>query len=67
MNNVNKKTIERQERILSRMLDSQRSLSQRDYSEKRTSKTAKEFSVSNNTNIPFNYGDEKLFFVICHW
>ena len=63
MKNIHKQTIERQERILSRMLDSQKSLSQRDYSEKRNSKTAKEFTISDNIDTPINYDDEKLFFI----
>ena len=33
-NNVNRKTLERQQRILSKMLDSQKSLTQKDYSKK---------------------------------
>ena len=39
---VDRKTHERQQRILSRMLDSQKSLSQKDFSEKRKSNTAEE-------------------------
>ena len=41
----------------------QKSLKQRDYSEKRTSKTAEEFIKSNNINIPNDYGEKKLFFI----
>lgn len=40
---VNRKTIERQRQILSRLLDAQRSLQRRDYSKKRQSETAKDY------------------------
>jgi hypothetical protein len=62
-NSISKKTIERQERILSKMLDSQKALSQRDYSKKRISKTAEEFITSNNIDIPINYEEKKLFYI----
>ena len=42
---LNRKTIERQQQILSRMLESQRSLETRDYSEKRKAERAGTYSV----------------------
>ncbi len=47
-NNVNRKTIERQRQILSRLLDAQRSAQQREYSKKRKAEIAKQY----NTNDP---------------
>ena len=38
---IDRQTMDRQEKILSRMLDAQKSMSQRDYSEKRKSKREK--------------------------
>ena len=64
LNNINKKTIERQQSILSKMLDSQKSLKQRDFSNKRNSKTAKtKFENLNYKNIPNNYGEKDLFYI----
>lgn len=42
---LDRTTIERQRRILSRMLDAQRSLEQREYSKKRKAEQAKQYSV----------------------
>ena len=44
-NNVNRKTIERQRQILSRLLDAQRSAQQREYSKKRKAEIAKKYNV----------------------
>ena len=49
-NNVNQKTLDRQQRILSRMLDSQKSLTKRDFEDKRQSKTADDFIYSGTDN-----------------
>ena len=62
-NNINRQTLDRQERILSRMLDSQKSLTQKDYSKKRHSQTADEYIISNSQNISENYGEKKLFYI----
>ena len=43
--NLEKRTLQLQERILSRLLDAQRSLHRRDYSKKRKSETAKEYQA----------------------
>ncbi len=53
-NNVNRKTIERQQRILSKMLDSQKALTQKDFSKKRISKSAENYTsdyINTNLNI----------------
>ena len=42
-NNLNRKTIERQQRILSRMLDAQKSIREREYSKKRQAVRAKHY------------------------
>ena len=64
LNNVNTKTIERQQSILSKMLDSQKSLKQRDFSNKRNSKTATtQFENIDYDNIPQNYGEKDLFYI----
>lgn len=44
--NVDRKTIDRQRQILSRMLDAQKSLEQRKLSKKRKAQTAKEYTVT---------------------
>ena len=43
--NVDRKTIERQREILSRMLDAQKSVREREYSKKRKAETAKKYMV----------------------
>ena len=43
-NNVNRETIRRQEGILSRLLDTQKSVNRREYSKKRKAETGLEFS-----------------------
>ena len=45
---INRETIERQEQILSRMLDNQKSLTKKDYSNKRKSKVGKDFIYDGN-------------------
>ena len=61
--NITPKTIERQERILSKMLDSQKSLTQKDYSKKRKSKTSSDFDISSINEMPSNYGERDLFYI----
>ena len=64
LNNITTKTIERQQSILSKMLDSQKSLKQRDFSNKRNSKTAEnKFDNINYNDIPDNYGEKDLFYI----
>ena len=62
-NQVTRKTMERQEQILSRMLDSQKSMTQRDFSEKRKSKTGNEFSYDGPTGLPADKGQRDLFLI----
>ena len=51
-NNINRETIKRQQRILSKMLDSQKSLTQKDFSKKRLSKSAENYNYDYlNTNL----------------
>ena len=60
---INRETISRQERILSRMLDNQRSLTQKDFSNKRKSKTGGEFIYIGDKNLPQNLGDKNLLLI----
>ena len=62
-NNITRKTHGRQQKILSRMLDSQKSLTQKDYSKKRKSKTSSDFDVSSINEMPNNYGERDLFYI----
>ena len=56
---VNRNTIERQEKILSRMLDSQKSLKQKDYNEKRKSKSADVISYDGPISLPDDQGERQ--------
>jgi len=58
--NITKKTIERQQKILSRMLDNQKSLIQKDYSNKRTSKIGEEIIYNGPDGLPIKLGDKNL-------
>ncbi len=60
---VNRRTMERQERILSRMLDSQKSLTRRDYSEKRKSNTGEEFIYSGPAGLPADMGEREMLLI----
>ena len=63
-NNVNRKTLERQQRILSKMLDSQKSLTQKDYSKKRKSKTASNYELdSKNLNSELKIIENNKFYI----
>ena len=57
---VDQRTIDRQEKILSRMLDSQKSMTQRDLSKKRKSKEGEEFLYIGPDGLPIDYGERKL-------
>ncbi len=50
--NLNRNTITRQKRILSRMLDAQRSMHDRDYSRKRKAETGKTYQALNPAALP---------------
>ena len=56
---VNEKTINKQEKILSRMLDSHRSLTERDYSNKRKSKGGEEKNYTGPLSLPDDRGERK--------
>jgi len=59
-NNVNNDVIQKQEKILTRMLDAQRSLNERDYEKRRESKPGEELVKRPPTEIDFNEGKDKL-------
>ncbi len=56
---VTRKTIDRQERIMSRMLNSQKSLKQRDLSEKRKSRTSVEVVSDGPAGLPADLGQRR--------
>lgn len=60
---VDRKTQERQQRILSRMLDSQKSLTQKDYSEKRKSSSGQENIYSGPTGLPIDMGEREILLI----
>lgn len=49
--NINEKTLEKQERILSRLLDASRSVNERDYQKKREAKTGKDYNIEDPNDI----------------
>jgi len=52
-NNVNPETIKKQERIFSRLLDSQRSMRERDYEKRRKAETGKNIQHASPTELDF--------------
>ncbi len=60
---VDRRTQDRQQRILSRMLDSQKSLTQKDYSEKRKSSGGEEFIFSGPTGLPTDMGEREMLLI----
>jgi len=54
---ITERTLELQERILSRMLDAQRSVNRRDFSNKRTSETAKSYEANDPGALPASLGE----------
>ena len=60
---VDRRTQERQQRILSRMLDSQKSLTQKDYSEKRKSTTGEEIIFSGPSGLPTDKGEREMLLI----
>ena len=60
---IDRRTQERQQRILSRMLDSQKSLTQKDFSEKRKSKSAGEIIYSGPSGLPEDRGERKMLLI----
>jgi len=58
--NVNRQLIERQRRILSRLLDAQRSMRERDYSPKRQAETARTLARRSPGELPRNLGEREM-------
>ncbi|HPN33827.1 MAG TPA: hypothetical protein PK843_04885 [bacterium] len=56
---VTRNTIQRQEQILSRMLDSQKSLREREYSKDRRAETGRSYSTVSPGELPADLGDRK--------
>ncbi len=56
---VTRNTIQRQEQILSRMLDSQKSLREREYSKDRRAETGRSYSTISPGELPADLGDRK--------
>lgn len=57
---VSQKTINRQQRILQRLLDAQRSVRKQDYSRKRKAETAKHYSVRSPGKLNSNLGEKNI-------
>ena len=60
---IDRQTMDRQEKILSRMLDAQKSMSQRDYSEKRKSKKGESIIYDGPAGLPEDYGNRKILLI----
>ena len=60
---INRETIERQEQILSRMLDNQKSLTKKDYSNKRKSKTGNDFMYDGDTSLDLESIDKNYLII----
>lgn len=57
--NVNRKTLQRQQRILQRMLDATRSMQEKDYSEKRRGERGKDYQARSPRELPSDLLDRK--------
>mgnify|MGYP001468814206 CR=1 FL=1 len=60
---ISQKTIQRQQEILSKMIDSQKSLTKKDFSEKRKNKIAGELSYSSPGSMQSNMGENELMLI----
>jgi hypothetical protein len=58
-NRADRPTIERQQRILSRLLDAQRSMKERDYSKEREAQSAKAYRSVDPGSLPADLGEKK--------
>ena len=58
---IRERTLRMQERVLSRLLDAQRSLNKRDYSKKRKSETAKEYRAVSPEEIKLSENRDRLY------
>ncbi len=56
---VNRQTIERQNRILSRMLDSQKSMREREHSKERRAETGKSYHPASPAELPMDLGQRR--------
>jgi hypothetical protein len=56
---ADRQTIERQQRILSRLLDAQRSMRERDYSKERQAQTGKTYRALDPGSLPGDLGEKK--------
>ncbi|RKZ34237.1 hypothetical protein DRQ33_02595, partial [bacterium] len=57
--NINERTLQRQDRILSRMLDAQKSLHKREYTEKRRSRTGEDVIRKSPGQLPDDLGERR--------
>ncbi len=57
--NITRQTIERQEKVINRMLDAQRSIRQKEYSEKREREIGKDYPVPLSPVLDKNFGETK--------
>ena len=62
-NRISKETIDKQNKILSRLLDSQKSLKEKEYSEDRKGNQALDMEYSGPINLPNNLGQNNLLFM----
>ncbi len=58
-NRANRQTVERQQQILSRMLDAQRSMRERDHSKERQAQTGKNYRAVDPGSLPADLGEKK--------
>jgi len=58
---IRERTLRMQERVLSRLLDAQRSLNKRDYSKKRKSETAREYRAVSPGEIKLSENRDRLY------
>jgi len=56
--NVSRKTINKQRKILSRLLDAQKSIQRREYSRKRKAETGKNYTAKNPGQLPVDLGEK---------
>jgi hypothetical protein len=56
---ITRETIQRQQQILSRMLDAQKSMREREYSKKRKAETGKEYATNSPNELPADLGERR--------
>ena len=61
--NITQKTIDRQQEIISRMLDNQKSLAQRDFSDQRKSKSGDQFEYTGSKLLPNDLGQNNILLI----